>query len=1081
MDAPRRENRLRATSAAVRGRLLRGALAALAAAGAAAALEPASAVAAPAVFRGAADIRLGETIHAAFPGTPAGPHRYTFFATAGTSVSAILRTDDGALKTKLALVRPGGARVNVGRHLRAAPGGPRIEGYRTEVGGFFVLEVTDASGSGGYTLSTRGRPAATIDGFFPGAPAGDAGYSFEGQEGSRVTVRITPRGRGPLIVLTSLVSPQGDTLPVLSQTRGRGAELRDYLLPSSGRFRLNWTNRGTAGDLRLVFRTTPAAATAGRELGVSDGLDTSVIEKGDPVLAAREGYVGSAACGRCHGDVVREWSDTAHNAAVRSWNRAGLSGLLMANDSNGNGADDFKDGLDLATTPAFAAFGVSAPQLMYTPGAEVPYQVRIGVVTYTVDRTMGGNGLWTQVYLTKTGGTYHPLPFAYDETTRTYIAYETQDWYLSGHDPRFSAPEQAPNERSFEARCSGCHNTGETLAAQSGTGRLVTGYVEMNIGCEQCHGAGAGHVAQGDTRKIENPRDLLDGTAAGVAAANAICTRCHTKGESVDALPGGTATAGFGFLRGRGVSQAGDRIEEFLRPAQADDDLWGRKTNPIPQIPGDTSVAARSHPLQGLDIALGGHGPVSGTAAACFDCHDPHSRAAPHQIARHVDRGVRVTTSQGDNSLCLSCHAGSEPFGDVSKAEVAQIATGPAPASVARAVIDHMKDVGMPVRDGFYDPQGTGAGLCTSCHMPLTSIIGAPGADAAGFTKGRIASHRFEVVWPMASAKYGVTNSCNRCHPTSPGDGVADILSQWAAGAATGDPVHSSTAFNPQNGTAHNGFANPTRNGGVRCAQCHTTEGFLEIQVKGNTPSQAEVDKFVKESVGRDIGITCQACHGRRGDGVFYGTDRNPLRFPRDELCARCHNAGTVVFADFRDHGEVVRHPQAEMIAGNAGDAAPGTPASATTAHSFLKDSCVTCHFDANLSAATHDFEPKTQTCTSCHKGLTTFNRPSSGDWDGDGLTKGVQDEVTGLLGRVKTALLGDLRVTFAGGYFDFGGASDHKMTGASEAQKRAAFNWYSVDDDKSRGVHNAARAIQLLQGSYREITGSDIPGAKIR
>src|SRR6185503_11213759 len=41
---------------------------------------------APAPFRGDAEVQLRGSVHAAFPEPAAGPHRYTFFATAGTKV-----------------------------------------------------------------------------------------------------------------------------------------------------------------------------------------------------------------------------------------------------------------------------------------------------------------------------------------------------------------------------------------------------------------------------------------------------------------------------------------------------------------------------------------------------------------------------------------------------------------------------------------------------------------------------------------------------------------------------------------------------------------------------------------------------------------------------------------------------------------------------------------------------------------------------------------------------------------------------------------------------------------------------------
>jgi hypothetical protein len=201
-------------------------------------------------------------------------------------------------------------------------------------------------------------------------------------------------------------------------------------------------------------------------------------------------------------------------------------------------------------------------------------------------------------------------------------------------------------------------------------------------------------------------------------------------------------------------------------------------------------------------------------------------------------------------------------------------------------------------------------------------------------------------------------------------------------------------------------------------------------------------------------------------------------------LCGSCHNAQTVTFEDFLLRGEMVRHPTREMFEGTAGAEVPGSGAYDDSFHSNpveFADACAVCHYDPSRSGASHRFSPQVATCGRCHPGLSTFNRPSQGDWDGDGANEGVQDEVQGLLDALEAALLADPRMTFSGAYFDYDGATDHKLTGASVEQKRAAFNWYSVTFDASLGVHNAVRSVQLLQRSYAELTGEDLPGADLR
>ena len=87
------------------------------------------------------------------------------------------------------------------------------------------------------------------------------------------------------------------------------------------------------------------------------GGGKNVVDQGDPVLEPVDGHAGSAVCRDCHQEIFDTWSETYHNLSTRETDRPGASGEAIVADSNGNGKDDFKDGLDLSTDPDFAAFG----------------------------------------------------------------------------------------------------------------------------------------------------------------------------------------------------------------------------------------------------------------------------------------------------------------------------------------------------------------------------------------------------------------------------------------------------------------------------------------------------------------------------------------------------------------------------------------------------------------------------------------------------------------------------------------------------------------------------------------------------
>ena len=119
--------------------------------------------------------------------------------------------------------------------------------------------------------------------------------------------------------------------------------------------------------------------------------------------------------------------------------------------------------------------------------------------------------------------------------------------------------------------------------------------------------------------------------------------------------------------------------------------------------------------------------------------------------------------------------------------------------------------------------------------------------------------------------------------------------------------------------------------------------------------------------------------------------------------------------------------------------------------------------------------------CNKCHPpivgfGLESFNstafnrRRAIGDYDGDGALEGVQDEVQGLLDMLFEAIRASGVETL-----------DHDPyweNVTTEAQRMAIHNWSFVSHDGSLGVHNTARSVQLLQRSYKDLTGQDVHGA---
>ncbi|MCU0728349.1 MAG: hypothetical protein MUE73_21615, partial [Planctomycetes bacterium] len=379
------------------------------------------------------------------------------------------------------------------------------------------------------------------------------------------------------------------------------------------------------------------------------------------------------------------------------------------------------------------------------------------------------------------------------------------------------------------------------------------------------------------------------------------------------------------------------------------------------------------------------------------------------------------------------------------------------------------------------------------------------GTDASGHLVGDIHGHTFEVVWPNVSeltrpetGGAGITNGCSSCHPLAGDDEAAEAIAEWAADDDGDGTFHADPPRNFQNGVA-----NPGRDGGVACVACHTTEGFLAIQVFGNDPhaltgagDAGARTEIVRHSLRRDLGITCKACHGRQADGTF-AAGRNPLRQPRNLLCGNCHNNQTVVYEDYQGAGQLVRHPQREMLAGTSGAEVLGQTYSDTVHTIAMAGDCTPCHYDPSVPDATHSFTPTVAGCNvaGCHSSLTSFNRTAFGDYDGDLVIEGIQDEFDGCLAILEAAILAkvpsgpDVTVTLSGAgewLIGRGGASPVDPAAGNTyllqpvqdgPQLRAMFNHYFVRYDASRAIHNARYALQLIQKSYVEMTGNAWPG----
>lgn len=353
-------------------------------------------------------------------------------------------------------------------------------------------------------------------------------------------------------------------------------------------------------------------------------------------------YVGSPACALCHADIHGKWKDTLHNKSQQE--------ISVFNDPvvvHWSGVVKLKAGkipeatIELHETPD----GVHRATLI---DAKDPAKR----VTYPVTRTYGGWG-WKQRYQVKLGESHYILPLQWNQATSRWVPYNLQNWY--GEDGSLRVP---PLNRSFEAQCAGCHNTGLRLEKTT-AGEFRSTYTELNIGCEKCHGPGSEHVRGGGAKAlIVNPRNLPFERSVEV------CGQCHSRGVS---QPNGVHD--FPWDDANNTPYVlGQPLRQYYS------DKGGRW--------GDPEAHSRQHHQQGLDYLKSKH--FAGQVR-CFDCHDPHGGPGRFQLVK----------ADFNNTLCLSCHAKDKRFAS------------------NEAIRKHTRH--------NYAPETRGTSRCSSCHMVKTA------------------------------------------------------------------------------------------------------------------------------------------------------------------------------------------------------------------------------------------------------------------------------------------------------------------------------------------------------------------------
>ena len=560
-------------------------------------------------------------------------------------------------------------------------------------------------------------------------------------------------------------------------------------------------------------------ATASRDavyvIGGATSSANDFTVSGRPTDSAT--YKGTSACVVCHSDEGDDEEHSAHSRSIGETTDRIVAPWLWPDvggtEETGVSGVSPTDG---ATNVSWYACQPSAGTYTFKAGGTADCNAEDGVML-SIDLLYGGEGdggvddepnlgVWKQRFMTTVTNVAAADSWTYtsgkDKDTLIMPVQITQ----SGDDtPKWGSyhgSNWTSRGRTFSAKCSGCHNNGLEIEYDSSNYITSYDYVDLNIGCESCHGPGSDHVAASSDEK---PNYIVSLRRLTPAAERQACGMCHAADLGTSANPSGAFGYPFnednadlvgGGLYVPGVYDAADYIKGYGATEEAGGgfEAW----------PDGVHGLAHRQQVPMLEASI--HTNNDYEQLTCSSCHDSHSLVqGPAEAEVDKNDGAYAYTNPtfDDNTLCLSCHAGYGPFADVLGLDVAlNFAQGggtvtqdgvevdtdaygsdellEARQAVALAVGWHMQEtagMGMAAYNPTNDEMPVGR--CASCHMPKTAKSGGytTGVDASGasaLVEGDQGSHVFDIIWPAQSAVLKsstssdndiMPNSCGSCHP----------------------------------------------------------------------------------------------------------------------------------------------------------------------------------------------------------------------------------------------------------------------------------------------------------------------------
>ena len=244
------------------------------------------------------------------------------------------------------------------------------------------------------------------------------------------------------------------------------------------------------------------------------------------------------------------------------------------------------------------------------------------------------------------------------------------------------------------------------------------------------------------------------------------------------------------------------------------------------------------------------------------------------------------------------------------------------------------------------------------------------------------------------------------------------------------------------------------------CAGCHSGATFSAMIAAGQNFTQVE------SGDANPTHQDCRTCHQihttyTSEDWALETTE--PVTFVVSELtydggngnlCANCHQARRYI-TDFVDQADATKFTstnprfnphlsvQGDILLGSGGAGVEGEPGSHYTA---VENTCVGCHMGEGDN---HMMAPQLATCQGCHADAESL--------DVNGAQTAVEERMAELRTALQSAGLLDSEGVVIPGTWD-------------ETQATALWNYETIEEDGSRGVHNPNYVNALLDAAFEAL-----------